>query len=205
MTVRRLHSPPIHVLRLSFCLLYFLTISHLAVESGILLWQIDTLLDGNVQLFWGNSLWSIAWFRILSVITAIFVFVWIYVLCHSLQWFDLMYASERKQLIKFMIHYASIRSIKIIITMVTMYHMMIRSTPMYDVCMGIVAYWTTSICIAGIVGIIGYLVYSPHLHRGQVGTELGTGPSQDFTESDSVYREEASESNEFENGCGTPP
>lgn len=205
MTVRRLHSPPIHVLRLSFFLLYFLTISHLAVESGILLWQIDTLLDGNVQHFWDNSLWAIAWFRILSVITAIFVFVWIYVLCHSLQWFDLMYAAERKQLVKFMSHYACIRIIKVIITMLTMYHMMIRSSPMYDVCMGIVAYWTISICIAGFVVVIGYLVYSPHLHRGQVGTELGTAPSRDITESDSAYTEEASVPKEFEDGCGTPP
>lgn len=205
MTVRRLHSPPIHVLRLSFFLLYFLTILHLAVESGILLWQIDTLLDGNVQHFWGNALWTIAWFRILSVVTAVFVFVWIYVLCHSLQWFDLMYATERKQLVNRMSQYAAIRCILVIITMLTMFHTMIRSTPMFDVCAATVIYWIISICIAGLVIVIGYLIYSPHLHRGQVGTELGTGPSRDLTESDSVYTEEASVSNEFEDGCRTPP
>lgn len=64
-------------LRHSFFGLYFLTLAHAAVESGVFLWQIDTLLDGKVQHFWGNTLWVVAWLRTLTVFTGGTVGLWL--------------------------------------------------------------------------------------------------------------------------------
>ena len=97
-------------LRHSFFGLYFLTLAHAAVESGVFLWQIDTLLDGKVQHFWGNTLWVVAWLRTLTVFTGGTVGLWLYVLCHSLTRFELMEAAVRRRLCLDLVWYAVLRT-----------------------------------------------------------------------------------------------
>lgn len=169
-------TPSLNCLRHSFFGLYFTTLAHIAIEVGILLWQIDTLIDGTVQHDWGNSLWVVSWLRVLTVLTTGIVFLWLYVLFHSLTWFDLMEAAARRRLCLDLVWYAVLRTGLAVPTAFVATFSARRATPVYDVLMGTVWYSATSVVVSMVFLVLGHYVYGDScFHRGLVdATTEGT-------------------------------
>lgn len=202
-------------LRHCFFGLYFLTLAHAAFESGILLWQIDTLLDGKVQHFWGNTLWVVAWLRTLTVLTSGIVCLWMYVLFHSLTRFDLMEATVRLRLCLDLIWYAVLRTGVTVPTAWVATLSARRGTPVYDVLMGTVWYSAASVVLTAVLLVVGHCVFGDepcggclggHCHRGRVDamatrTSTRCGPLPDPLQT--AYVQE--EAGPAADGCTTPP
>jgi len=193
--------PSLACLRHSFFSLYFLTLAHVAVELGVLLWQIDTLIDGRVQHFWGNSLWAVGWLRAVAVATAGGVMGWLVVLWYSLTVFDLASLEARVQLVRGMMRYATVRTVVTVATALCAVLGTVRGTPVYDVMMGTVWYGAASVVTVACVLVVGTCIYGAGCHRGRV-TQL---PLQ------APYTEEASAADDDDDGgdggdgCTTPP
>jgi hypothetical protein len=197
-------------LRHSFFGLYFLTLAHAAVESGMFLWQIDTLLDGKVQHFWGNTLWVVAWLRTLTVFTGGTVGLWLYVLCHSLTRFELMEAAVRRRLCLDLVWYAVLRTGVTVPTAGVATLSARRATPIYDVLMGTVWYSATSVVLATMLLVVGHCVFGEEscggrCHRGRVDATAEASSSRRRPLPDPLHTAYVQEGGPVEDGCATPP
>lgn len=197
-------------LRHSFFGLYFLTLAHAAVESGILLWQIDTLLDGKVQHDWGNTQWVVAWLRTLTVLTAGMVWLWLYVLFHSLSRFELMQATVRRRLCLDLVWYAVLRTGVMVPTAWVAMLSARRATPIYDVLMGTVWYSATSVVLAAMLLVVGHCVFAEEscggrCHRGRVDATAEASSSRRRPLPDPLQTAYVQEGETAVDGCATPP
>lgn len=200
-------------LRHSFFGLYFLTLAHAAVESGILLWQIDTLLDGKVQHYWGNTVWVVAWLRTLTVLTAGMIWLWLYVLFHSLTRFELMQATVRRRLCLDLVWYAVLRTGIMVPTAWVSILSARRATPIYDVLMGTVWYSATSVMLAMVLLVVGHCVYGEEScggrrHRGRIDATTEESVSHRRPLPDrlqTAYVQEGEGGGPVNDVCTTPP
>lgn len=198
-------------LRHSFFGLYFLTLAHAAVESGVFLWQIDTLLDGKVQHFWGNTQWVVAWLRTLTVFTGGTVGLWLYVLFHSLSRFELMQATVRRRLCLDLVWYAVLRTGVTVPTALVATLSARRATPIYDVLMGTVWYSATSVVLAAMLLVVGHCVFGEEscggrCHRGRVDATAEASSSRRHRPlPDPLQTAYVQEGGPVEDGCVTPP
>ena len=198
-------------LRHSFFGLFFLTLAHAAVESGILLWQIDTLLDGKVQHDWGNTEWVVAWLRTLTVLTAGMVLLWLYVLFHSLTRFELMQATVRRRLCLDLVWYAVLRMGVTVPTAWVAILSARSATPIYDVLMGTVWYSATSVMLAAMLLVVGHCVFGEEscggrCHRGHVGISAESLSTRHRPLPDQLHTAYVqNETRVASDDCATPP
>lgn len=203
-------------LRHSFFLLYLGTIGHLVGDCGLLLYQIDTLLDGAVNHFWGNSMWVVGWTRGLAITLACFVGLWCYALANSLTYYDLMYTHRQQSLAKWLVRVGISRTILLVATALVALHGARRGTPIYDALMATVWYLAASVLALCLLLVGGYAVYDETAcaccwHLGPVAAQ----PRIPSTALNDAYKQEMTceprsltpmnEPHEFDDGCRTPP